>query len=437
VTLREHPLRRQIVSEMHLRRWPPLTAPGVVMQMLRLVSDEERGIERAALETLPSGSECAPSDNLRHASGTLGEDVQFVWEQHSEASTVTLFRMGPDAITPDLATDAPLSAALAWAAGLPGELVRATRILILPDEAGAERLQPQLGFTASDLVSCHIGTAGDDGGARLWSDFRIGPGGFGRLLLAANGMSDGDLSRLVQRLQELGNYRNLALLGLPVARARWSDLDQVERALTALSADVARPDMSDDRLLEGVTALSLDLMSIWSDASFRMNATAAYARLVEERLAELAPHAIRGYPSLADFTQRRLLPAVRTCAAHVQRQHELSMHAHRFASLLRTRIETRIEIQNTLVLESLERSATGQLRLQQLVEGFSVIALSYYAIGLLDHLIEGLAPSGTQSRVSTLLAILVPLVVVGMWWTIHHFKRRALGGAEARRGNAT
>jgi uncharacterized membrane-anchored protein len=162
-----------------------------------------------------------------------------------------------------------------------------------------------------------------------------------------------------------------------------------------------------------------------------MNATAAYARLVEERLAELAPHPIRGYPSLADFTQRRLLPAVRTCGAHVQRQHELSMHAHRFASLLRTRIETRIEIQNTLVLESLERSASGQLRLQQLVEGFSVIALSYYAIGLLDHLIEGFAPSGARSRVSIVVAILVPLVVVGMWWTIHHFKRQALVGSAA------
>lgn len=189
--------------------------------------------------------------------------------------------------------------------------------------------------------------------------------------------------------------------------------------------------MSDDRLLEGVSGLSLDLMSMWSEASFRMNATAAYARLVEERLTELAPHPIRGYPSLADFTQRRLLPAVRTCAAHVQRQQELSMQAHRFASLLRTRIETRIEIQNSQVLESLDRSASGQLRLQQLVEGFSVIALSYYAIGLLDHLIEGLAPRGMQSRASTLLAVLVPLVVVGMWRTIHHFKRRALGGGAA------
>lgn len=214
MTLREHPLRRQIVSEMHLRRWPPLTAPGVIVQMLRLVSAEDRRTERTALDDLPPGSECQRSDNLRHASGRFGESVHFVWEQHSEASTMTLFRLGADAITLETGADASLAAALEWAADMPGEVVRATRILVLPDEAAAEQMRPQLGFTASDLVTCHIGAAGDRGGARLWSDFRIGPDGFGRLLLAANGMTDGDLSRLVQRLQELGNYRNLALLGL-------------------------------------------------------------------------------------------------------------------------------------------------------------------------------------------------------------------------------
>ena len=65
----------------------------------------------------------------------------------------------------------------------------------------------------TDMVSCHSGS-----GARLWSDFRIGDDGYGRLVVAAWGMKAADISRVVQRIQELGNYRNLALLGLPVAQ---------------------------------------------------------------------------------------------------------------------------------------------------------------------------------------------------------------------------
>ena len=37
MTMREHPLRQQVVQEMHLRRWPPLHAPSQVVQILRLV----------------------------------------------------------------------------------------------------------------------------------------------------------------------------------------------------------------------------------------------------------------------------------------------------------------------------------------------------------------------------------------------------------------
>lgn len=427
MTLAEHPLRRHVVSEMHLRRWPPLTAPALVLQILRLVSPDLRASELAALDSLPPGGERAPSDNLRHASGSLAGGIHFVWERHSEASTVTLFRPDPnESMMRAPWADAALAPALEWASRLPGEVVRATRIMVLRDEREAELLAPFLEFISSDVVSCHVGGTETEAGATIWSDFRIGSGGFGRLLIAANGMADGDLSRVVQRLQELGNYRNLALLGLPVAQARWSDLDRAEQALSALSGDVAQPGVTDDQLLERVSSLSLDLMSISTGASFRMSATAAYARLVDERLTELAARPVRGFPSLADFTQRRLQPAVRTCASHVQRQSELSMQAHRFASLLRTRIETRIEAQNAQLLESMEQSASRQLRLQQLVEGFSVIALSYYAIGLLAHVIDGLAPHGEQRWTSILLAVVTPLIIAGMWWVIHHIKRRAL-----------
>jgi hypothetical protein len=127
---------------------------------------------------------------------------------------------------------------------------------------------------------------------RIWSDFRIGADGYGRMLVAANGLDGGDLTRAVQRLQELGSYRNLALLGLPVARAAWPRLDEAEADLRRLGEALTRNDVRDDDLMAQLSALSLAIAAVASATDYRMSATAAYALLVEERLADLAPQPI-------------------------------------------------------------------------------------------------------------------------------------------------
>lgn len=415
MALREHPLRRQVVGEMHLRRWPPLAAPSQVLQVLRIVGDAEREDEGRAVTGLPDGGVLDQTDNPRHQSGQLSAWVSFTWERHSEASALTLFA------SPHCPQDA-FDAALAWACDKPGEVIRATRIHLAGNDRAAARLVRQLQFVETDLVSCAIGQS-----ARIWSDFRIGPDGFGAVVVAANGTGAGDLSRLVQRLQELGNYRNLALLGLPVAQAHWTTLDRIEAGLRDLASDVVRADLADDTLLARVSALSMELMAISAGSSYRMSATAAYAELARERLSELAVEPIDGFPSLSDFNARRLLPAVRTCSSHTRRCAELSERAARFAALLRTRIETRIEEQNAQLLVSMEKSSSLQLRLQQLVEGLSVVALSYYLIGLAGYLLKGAEVVRPALHASTLTAALVLPVLLGTWWSLRVMKRKMLG----------
>ena len=413
----EHPLRRQVVNEMHLRRWPQLAAPMRLVQMLRLTSPAARQAEADCLAALEPGT-LDPSDNPRQATGMLEGTIPFVLERHNEASVITLF-LPPEDHQGDAA-----NRALAWADALPGEVIRATRVLIVENEDDAEALLPSLAMVQTDLVSCRVGSGGS---ARIWSDFRIGTDGMGCLLIAAGGMTCGDLTRLVQRLQELGNYRNLALLGLPVAQAHWEELNRAESSLAELAGLVTNPETSDEALLEKVSALSLDLMRVATGSRFRMSATAAYARIAEERLAEIAPQPIKGYPSLVDFTERRLLPAVRTCAAHVQRQAELALSADRFTALLRTRVETRIEAQNAHLLHSLDRSAATQLRLQQLVEGFSVVAISYYAVALVGYVLKGLEHYRPGLPVPEIMMALVPATCIIMWLGIHRLKKRVLG----------
>jgi len=408
--LNEHSLRREIVGEMHLRRWPPIAPPMRVKQILRLVP------AGAAADELPpfrAGDAPLSTAGQRHIDGTLSEGIAFTWERHSEATTLTVFAR----------PDAPLLAeARAWAESPPGEVLRATLIDIESDPAAAARKVAELGADPAELVSCEIG-----GGARLWSDFRIKDEGYGRLVLAAGSLGPVDLARAAQSLQELGNYRNMALLGLPVARRCWGQLEAAEEELRAFGRRLDSAEASDNELLDALCAMSLELGTIASETRYRLSATAAYARLVEERLATLAPVAIPGFASLADFTQRRFYPAIRTCETVVRRQQELAERSAQLTSLLRTRIETRIEDQNGQLLKSLEKATVTQLRLQHLVEGLSSVAITYYAVSLLTYLGGGLALFGLHVEHDLLASILIVPVFIGLYLYLKYERHRLVG----------
>ena len=66
---------------------------------------------------------------------------------------------------------------------------------------------------------------------------------------------------------------------------------------------------------------------------------------------------------------------------------ERSEHA---SNLRRTRVDIALEGQNQEVLRSMEKRGHQQLRLQETVEGLSVAAISYYVIGIVAKLIEGI-----------------------------------------------
>jgi uncharacterized membrane-anchored protein len=87
-----------------------------------------------------------------------------------------------------------------WFEGLLGRAVRATQLaLARPGEIAS----PNDHFSDQDLVLCDVA----DGAARLWSDFRLHDNHFGRLLLVDQSLTRWEAASIIQRLQELGNYR--------------------------------------------------------------------------------------------------------------------------------------------------------------------------------------------------------------------------------------
>jgi uncharacterized membrane-anchored protein len=142
-----------------------------------------------------------------------------------------------------------------------------------------------------------------------------------------------------------------------------------------------------------------------------MSATAAYARIVASRLAQLDADPIAGFQSLTEFNDRRFEPAIHTCAALTARMALLSARAAQSTALLRTRIETHIENQNARLLASMENSARMQLRLQHLVEGLSSVVIGYYLLGLIGYPLKAAEHQWPAVPATLILGLLAPIVV--------------------------
>ena len=134
----------------------------------------------------------------------VNSSIYFLWERHTEASTITL-------IFAHDVTDAERAPYIRWLEQWPGAVVRATRVFVFPDNTNIDAELKRHDILQDEMVCCDV-----NAGVRIWSDFGIHEDGYGRLLVSAGQVGDGERGRIVQRLQELGNYRNSPSSGLPL-----------------------------------------------------------------------------------------------------------------------------------------------------------------------------------------------------------------------------
>lgn len=113
---------------------------------------------------------------------------------------------------------------------------------------------------------------------------------------------------------------------------------------------------------------------------------------------------------------------MRACRAVEERQAALSDKLARATTLLRSWIDVQIERQNSELLASMNNRAKLQLRLQQTVEGLSVAAISYYVVGLLSYLIKGIPGFHDVVAPELVIAALVPVVLLAIWWTVRQIR---------------
>jgi uncharacterized membrane-anchored protein len=276
-------------------------------------------------------------------------------------------------------------------------------------------------FGGNVMVGSRIG----GGAAAGFTDFRIHADGFSRIVVLDRSLTPNQAGRTVQRLFEIDAYRMLALLALPVARALSPSLARSEQELAQITTVLAGADESQEAgLLDRLTRLEAEIESQEADNHYRFSAASAYYDLVQRRIAELREERIPGLQTFEEFMERRLAPAMATCRSVAQRQESLSQRVSQATQLLSTRVGITRERQNQTLLESMDRRAALQLRLQSTVEGLSAAAVTYYVVGLVNYFAKGLNEFGIPVDAGLVTALSVPVVLLLVILAVRRIRRR-------------
>jgi uncharacterized membrane-anchored protein len=418
-------LRIELNDEAHARPPEALQAP-LRLTFLALYSDPaQRDLEWRHVCALARRFGHEPPPQANHYSADFGP-FRLKWERHSEFTRYKFIVEGP--CDDPFASPALQAVPADWLAGLTGETMVATHAALLP--AGAEAPDYEAlsirHFDGNVLVGAGIAA----GAGLAFTDFRI-RNGFSRLLVLDQSMTPRQAGRMMQRLLEIDTYRLMALLALPVAQRLTPWLNDAERELAQItSALVESNDAAEPVLLERLTRLEAEIESRESAHHFRFSAAEAYHALVERRIEELREVRIQGLQTFREFTERRLAPAMSTCASVSARLESLSERVARATQLLSTRVAVSRERQNQQVLESMNRRAQAQLRLQQTVEGLSAAAITYYVVGLVGYVAKGLKALGWPVDPDVAMAFSIPLVALATVLGVRHVRKVVTRAAE-------
>ncbi|WP_034294752.1 DUF3422 family protein [Herbaspirillum sp. RV1423] len=417
-----HPQRVALAAEVHSRPFLHLKAPESLTHLAVYLRDQAGASQHVLLTDLcVHFGVTAPGIDAKHFFHDFGR-FRLKWECHTEFASYTFAQSHDTELTTDEAfSDVPLRhVPQQWLLALQGKIMVAAHVVL--ERASKADIASNVArlFEGKLLSSSKVLQGGE-----IWTDFVIQADGFSRFVVRDIDLRDMQGGRLVQRILEIETYRMMALLGLPHAQQAGPVLNDIESDLATLTAAMVDSDhgaanagdghAEDELILRKITGLAARIEKMSLENSYRFSASQAYFRLVKARIEELRETRVEGVPTIGEFMDRRLAPAMDTCASVARRQEALAERIAHTNDLLRTRIGIVQEQQNRQILESMNARAAQQLRLQQAVEGLSVAAISYYMVGLFGYAGKALKAAGVPVNPDIATGIMVPVFAAGVW----------------------
>jgi uncharacterized membrane-anchored protein len=406
-----HPQRFKLHNEVHARASLMLSLPVRTSYLALLLSTEEKRQERLHLIVLCERFGCPPPElDADHFSASF-DTFQMSWEQHGEFSTYTFYVY--DANHEPFEDPALGKVPVDWLAKLAGEVVVAAHASVVSAESinyqDERDLSPLGRYFAGNSI---VGSKVTGGAASVFTDFRIHVDGFSRFLIVNHSLRIEQAGRLLNRLFDIEVYRIMALMAFPIARKLSPELKKADRQLYTITNSMTQASQDDAKLLDELTELAAEVENLISTHHFRFDAASAYHNLVGRRLEDLREVRIQGIQTLGEFIKRRLEPAMNTCNSTAHRFTLISERVSNASQLLRAKVDIIIERQNQGLLTSMALRAKMQLRMQQMVEGISMVAITYYAASLVGKMAEALHAYGLNVDASLIEGGSIPFILI-------------------------
>lgn len=419
--VREAPIRAELDVELLSRPSLAVKPPARVYHQAFLTGDTSAPF--ANIAALLTSLDCSADDpDARQIVQNLDGGV-LKWERHGEFVTLTVVdyvasdRMASDSTQTDdgRGTDG--------AQGTTSEGLWGQRIApLLADSDFGDRIAacqidvwPMMHMVKSGgdpEASAGSRLIGDD--AIVFASYPPNADGFTTMRLYVNPMGKARCGRLIQRLLEIETYRYMGLMGFPLARAVQRDLHQLNADLNSHVAamDVDADHSSNQSMLNDIQRLLQKTAALRARTDFRFAATRAYHAIFLKRLQEVREDRLDSFSRLSTFLNRRMQPAIDLCAAVARQQATLENRLSQMAQILRTRVEIGLAQQNQTVLAQLKSNGDMQVKLQRSVEGFSVVAISYYLVSLIAIFLKGGEKAGWLSGWEIYEALLAPVAII-------------------------
>jgi uncharacterized membrane-anchored protein len=420
--LEDHPLRYMLANELHARPFPAVRAPSraaylALKPAVNAVARDREADRAHLIKLLDRFGAPHPQPGATHYFGSLGK-YELKWESHTEFVTYTMFGEGNaerpfDATTFDVFPKE-------WLAAAPGTRITSALIRIeevTGDDGIVERAEQWMvpeSLAISRVLDDQLVIAGD---------FRIDTAGHMRFAVFARpATGDRRIGRVVQRLCEIETYKAMSMLGLARSRDLGPQLGQIDKQLSDIIGGMSAKDRDPAEVLDHLLSISAELETVIVQSSFRFGATGAYETIVNQRIEVLREQRFEGRQTFAEFMMRRFDPAMRTVKSTESRLKSMSDRAVRASDLLRTRVDVERSAQNQALLESMDKRADLQLRLQRTVEGLSVVAISYYAVNLVLYMLAPLEKA-LEVEKYVIAAVATPVVVGLVWLMVKRLRR--------------
>ncbi len=421
--IQDHPLRYKLANELHARPFPFMAAPCTVVFVVIKYPNEaatrDRALDLAHLTAfLDRFGAPHPQPGATHYYGQIGRNV-LKWEQHTEFVTYTVVIDGLSARAFDPADFEVFPED--WLAQAPGVRITSAllRIAPRPEEAEIRTALDEWFVPESLAVAEVLGNA-----ATVAADFRIDPAGHQRVaIFVAEGTGRRRVGRMVQRVLEIETYKSMSMLGFSRAGDLSGQISDMDDRLTELMVEMTGAMVPAEGTLKHLLAISAELETMAARASFRFGATGAYEALVNQRIVALREVRFGGRQTFTEFMMRRYEPAMRTVKSTEARLEALADRAIRAGNLLRTQVDVERSAQNQALLASMDKRADLQMRLQQTVEGLSVVAISYYAVSLAGYFLYPVATYAGISKGWLSAAVTVP-VIATVWWAVRRIRKK-------------